>query len=137
MLDRWKGFFGGVILLSLLTACSESNEEKILGTWQAVFDGEKQDQYLIFRDDQTVVTEQYTPDMSGSEEYRISDTDEGSFIMEVVHPSNETYHTVFEAYFEDADKIVIGSDSDDDNDSALIRIDRIDEARGEWSREQQ
>lgn len=43
---------------------------------------------------------------------------------------------MLEAYFEDEDTIVIGSEGDGITDS-LIRIDRIDEAHGEWMRDKQ
>ncbi|MGN7312426.1 hypothetical protein ACTHQ4_15125 [Alkalicoccobacillus gibsonii] len=134
--------------MSVLTACGVDHEEQIIGSWQSVSGGEKQNRYLTFTDDQTVSLVHKVPDSESQEDYQIRDTDEGfdleidvsgeesSFILKLLDPSEGDFNGVFEAYFEDEDTIVIGSERDDNTDS-LIRIDRIDEAHGEWMRDKQ
>ncbi|MFK3936199.1 hypothetical protein ACI2JA_01635 [Alkalihalobacillus sp. NPDC078783] len=148
MRERWRAGLGSMFLLSVLTACGVDHEEQIIGSWQSVSDGEKQNRYLTFRDDQTVSLVQKVPDSQGQEDYQIRDTDDGfdleievsgddsSFMLELLDPTEGEFNGVFEAYFEDEDTIVIGSE-DDDNKDSLIRIDRIDEAHGEWMRDNQ
>ncbi|MFK3936201.1 hypothetical protein ACI2JA_01645 [Alkalihalobacillus sp. NPDC078783] len=72
-----------------------------------------------------------SPDRSGTEEYRIIDTADDSFTLEIAHPTNESYHPIFEGIFDDQDKMFIGADSDGDQGNALIRVESVDEARAE------
>ncbi|MEK4566431.1 hypothetical protein MKX54_17310 [Alkalihalobacillus sp. FSL R5-0424] len=148
MREGWSAMFGGLFLMSILTACGVDHEEQIIGSWQSVSDGEKQNRYLTFSDDQTVSLVHKVPDSESQEDYQIIETDEGfnleidvsgddsSFILELLDPTEGEFNGVFEAYFEDEDTIDIGSE-DDDNQDFLIRIDRIDEAHGEWMRDNQ
>ncbi|WYP26024.1 hypothetical protein NSQ54_17110 [Alkalihalobacillus sp. FSL W8-0930] len=135
-MSKWKEVFGGLFLISLLTSCSVSNEDRAIGTWQVVYDGVKLDSFLVISDDQTVtIDEGDVPMRSGTEEYRIVDTAEDAFTLEIADPSNDSYHPIFEGYFDDQDTIVMGSESDGDQGDVLIRVESLDEARAELEQE--
>lgn len=126
--EKLKYLLGGILLCSILTACSVSNEERAIGTWQVMYDGEKVDSFLVIAEDQTVtIDEGIGPGRSGTEEYRIIDTADDSFTLEIAHPRNESYHPILEGTFDDNDTIIIGDNQED----VLIRVDSIEEARAE------
>lgn len=125
-----------IFLFVFLAACSVSNEDRTIGTWQVVYDGVKLDSFLIIADDQTVtIDEGDVPMRSGTEEYRIVDTDEDAFTLEIANPQNDSYYPIFEGYFDDQDTIVLGSESDGDQGDVLIRVESVDEARAELEQE--
>ncbi len=126
--EKLKYLLGAILLCSILTACSVSNEERAIGTWQVVSDGEKMDSFLVIAEDQTVtIDEGIGPGRSGTEEYRIIDTADDTFTLEIAHPRNESYHPILEGTFDDNDTIIIGDNQGD----TLIRVDSIEEARAE------
>ncbi|MEN0644922.1 hypothetical protein MKY91_17335 [Alkalicoccobacillus gibsonii] len=132
MIVKWKYLLGAILLCSVLTACSVSNEERAIGTWQVEYDGEKLDSFLIIAEDQTVtIDEGNGSGRRGTEEYRIIDTDEDSFTLEIADRTSESYYPIFEGFFDDSDTIVLGSESDGNQGDVLIRVGSIKEARAE------
>lgn len=122
---KWIGLVYGLVLVSLLAACSKSNENRIVGSWQFVLNGEKEDSFIEVEEDRMLLWD----DISAGPEavaYRIYDLDDDQFILEFAE-SGEEFEFGFEGFFVDKDSIVMGLKEDSDGKESLIRIDSIEE----------
>lgn len=118
---------GNVVVITavlLLGACGSSSESKIIGSWKAVAD-DNVTGYLEIGEERLVNSEEST-----TAEYILTETQDDNFLLEVVDPESGSNVFLFEGYFENKDKIiVVKTPSDAAENSELIRVDNIEEAK--------
>lgn len=134
MRHKWKGILGGIFVAGVLSACGGSNEDQMMGLWQEVSDGEKKDTFIEIGEDRFVIRDGATSNPNVTE-YRVTDTPNDRFIVDLVHPRNGSYEFAFEGIFESKDKILLESEGDRNGENSFNRIDSIDEAIEEMENE--
>ncbi|MFK3936202.1 lysozyme inhibitor LprI family protein [Alkalihalobacillus sp. NPDC078783] len=130
---KWIGIACGLVLVSVLTACSDSTENQIVGTWQFVLNGEKEDSFIEIEEDRVLLWDDisFGPEVAA---YRIFDLDNDQFLLEIAE-SGEDFEFGFEGFFDSKDRIVMGLKEDTDGKERLIRIDSIEDAIAELEKE--
>ncbi|WP_068675008.1 lysozyme inhibitor LprI family protein [Oceanobacillus sp. Castelsardo] len=122
-----KIFLGILIISVFLVACGGSNESKIIGSWKVVSDG-KVGSYMEMNEDRMIVRKE-SNDGPMTVDYILTETQDDSFILEIVNPESGLNEFLFEGYFEDKDNIIVTNTSDGatEEDYRMIRVDNIAE----------
>lgn len=116
----------GVMLTALLLgACSDSAESNIIGSWKVVSKNKTLSYIEISEKRYTIRTGDEDPQTA---DYIITETEDDSFIFDVINPENKSNEFLFEGHFENDDKISLLRNSNGrDTNSVLIRVDSISE----------
>lgn len=119
----WLLFMVMVVML-LLTACSGSTEDKILGGWKIVF-GDKVTGYMELNEERYTHREGAGKDPM-TLEYIVTDTQDGNFIFEIVNPETGIVEFIFEGFFENKNTInVLEEPNDEGEKRKMIRVDSV------------
>lgn len=115
--------FTVIISILVLTACEDSTESKIIGTWEAVADGKKSGQYIEIGEKRIINKSE-----SMTAEYILTELQNDTFMMEMINPEDGTTIPFFEGSFKGKDKIIIAKMMGEPIDHAeFIRVDKIEE----------
>lgn len=129
---KWMSLFMVLIPVLFLTACGASTEEKIIGSWKAVADGET-GQYMEIGEERLINRSE-----SVSAEYILTETQSDTFMIEVVNPEDGVPFHFFEGYFDSKDTIKLVQMMGEPIENAeLIRVDNIEEEQAKDEKAQE
>lgn len=116
---------GTMLTVLFLGACSDSAESNLIGSWKVVSENKTLSYIEISEERYTIRTGDEDPQTA---DYIITETEDDSFIFDVINPENGSNEFLFEGHFENDDKISLLRNSNGrDTKSVLIRIDSISE----------
>lgn len=116
-----------LIMLSilLLVACSDSPESNIIGSWKVVSENKTLSYIEVSEERYTIRTGDEDPRTA---DYIITETEDNSFIFDVINPESGSNEFLFEGHFENNNKIsLLRNLNGRDTKSVLIRVDSISE----------
>lgn len=121
---KWPILLMAIAVLFTLVACSSgSDQSKVLGSWKVIV-GDRVISYMDINEERYTIRSGDDTPMTA--EYKLTETQDDSFIMEAVNPENGSMEFLFEGSFENKDKIkVLRSSNGAEEKSELIRVDSI------------
>ncbi|WP_214769744.1 lysozyme inhibitor LprI family protein [Exiguobacterium sp. s133] len=116
---------GMMLTALLLAACNDSAENNMIGSWKVVSENKTLSYIEVSKERYTIRTGDEDPRTAN---YIITETEDDSFIFDVINPENGSNEFLFEGHFENDDKISLLRNSNGrDTKSVLIRVDSISE----------
>lgn len=125
-MKRFITIFLGVFMLSVLLVACGSIEDKLIGSWKVVIDGDTNAYMEIGKE--RIINREESNDHPITAEYILTETEDDNFIIEFVNPESGTNEFLFEGYFENKDTIkIVETPNGETKNSKLIRVDSIAE----------
>ncbi|WP_026828704.1 lysozyme inhibitor LprI family protein [Exiguobacterium artemiae] len=116
---------GMMFTVLLLAACNDSVENNIIGSWKVVSENKTLSYIQISEKRYTIRSIDEDPQTA---DYIITETEDDSFIFDVINPESGSNKFLFEGHFENDDKIsLLRNTNGRDTKSVLIRVDSISE----------
>lgn len=125
MLFRRKKLVIMMLLTILLLAACGNNalENNLIGDWKVVKDGKVELYWEI--QESSMLLRTLTDEDPKSAEYRVTETQDDNFILEIIDPESGATDFLFEGYFENDD--TLKSIENSEGSFELIRVDNIAE----------
>ena len=113
-----------ILTILLLAACGDNSLEKnLLGDWKVIKDGKVELYWEI--QESSMLLRTLTDEDPKSVEYRVTETQDDNFILEIIDPASGATDFLFEGYFENDD--TLKSIENSEGSFELIRVDNIRE----------
>ncbi|WP_404455195.1 lysozyme inhibitor LprI family protein [Oceanobacillus kapialis] len=129
---KWMSLFMVLIPVLFLAACGASTEEKVIGSWKAVADGET-GQYIEIGEERLLNRSE-----SVSAEYILTETQSDSFLIELINPEDGVPFPFFEGHFEGEDNIKLEKMMGEPIENAeFVRVDNMEEEQAKDEKAQE
>lgn len=127
MISKLSYILSFLVILVFLSGCSNSVEEKLVGSWKTVID-DRTTSYIEFTDERLVLKEEID-DQPTTTPYILTEREDNTFIIEIISNDSSESELLFEGEFEDKNRVSLINLSEEN--AALVKIKDMEAEREE------